>query len=82
MTRVPRIPSSFTGPVFLSDSYTRERILLAKQKSTQEVWIFHENRENWMPWRCLGTDEILNYYEGAPRLRLVITEKNATEASV
>ena len=81
MTRVPRIPSSVTGPVFLSDSYTRERILLAKQKSTQEVWIFHENGEDWMPWRCLGRDEILHYYEGAPRLRLVTAEKNAIEAS-
>ena len=76
-----RIPSSVNDPVFLSDAYTRERILLAKQKSTQEIWMFQESKEGWIPWRALSAAEISHYYDCSPRLHLVGAEDKVIEAS-
>ena len=75
------IPSSVTDPVFITDSYTRERILLAKQKSTQQIWLFHENEEGWTPWRPLSTAEVSHYYDCAPRLHLATAEYKVIKAS-
>ena len=76
-----RIPSSVNDPVFITDTYTRERILLAKQKSTQEIWMLQEGEDSWIPWRALSANEILHYYDCAPRLHLVAAEHKVLRAS-
>jgi hypothetical protein len=76
-----RIPPSVTDAVFLNDSNTGERLLLARPKSTQEIWMFREKEEHWIPWDALSEDEVLAYYACAPRLHLVTAEDKVFKAS-